>query len=695
MRDALGAPRHTSTVAVLFCDLVDSTARQSRLGDDAADSFRRAFYAALRDAVAAAGGQEVKNTGDGLMVVFPTSAGQAVACAVAMHETTEALDADDPALLRVGISAGEVAEDDGDWFGTPVVEAARLCALAGPGRTLVSDVVRSLVGSRGGHEFRSRGKLMLKGITNPVAASELLREPTPAPKRAVKHGRRRVPALLVAAGALVAIAFVVGLLLARRDDTDTSDRAGGVPPAVGYTPRFTSRTCPAEVTAAMQRASCGTLTVPEDRSHPDNGHTVKLLVTRAPAREDETEDPVVDFGADALATSPVRVHAEEIQILPRGFGLSEPELTCPEYAAIAPNSFTRPPRDAESIREGSAALTACRDRLEQQGIDVDAYNLEASGEDVLDLLRALRLRRVHLVAGYVVTISALRVAREARDTIASMTLQGPVVPGDSSSTDPTAYLSEAFDRYVELCAIDAKCAALGDLRRLLTEYSAALTPTTAMGDDGEGHVHAVYIDRDRLAQAIAGVLFDLGAVPLLAAGIAQANSPVINDLVAGQVIRYNRAMVDARFPWGALLASRCSYDMNTVAPGHVLSSESLPAFRGVDDGTLAWQCAAWDAKPLSDAAFDDSLTVDVPTLIVQGGLAPLVSQEWSELLRQHTLSHATVVTFATLSAAPLVEGPPPCLGELRRRFISQPEERVDVAACEAETPKINFVSPVP
>jgi class 3 adenylate cyclase len=131
-----GGTLRTATVTVLFCDLVGSTARQMRMGDDASDDFRRRFFNVLAEAVTRSRGEQVKNTGDGLMVVFRHSALDAVACAVSMHETLGELDADEPVRLYVGISAGEAAEDDGDWFGTPAIEAARLCAAAKPGQTL-------------------------------------------------------------------------------------------------------------------------------------------------------------------------------------------------------------------------------------------------------------------------------------------------------------------------------------------------------------------------------------------------------------------------------------------------------------------------------------------------------------------------------------------------------------------------------
>ena len=82
------------------------------------------------------------------MVVFPESVADAIVCATAMHRVVTALDPDDPAQLRIGISTGEVAEADGDFQGMPIVEAARLEAAAEPGQTLTTAVVRALVGTR-------------------------------------------------------------------------------------------------------------------------------------------------------------------------------------------------------------------------------------------------------------------------------------------------------------------------------------------------------------------------------------------------------------------------------------------------------------------------------------------------------------------------------------------------------------------
>src|SRR4051794_12166207 len=157
-------------VTVLFTDLVGSTALFDRRGDDAADEVRRRHFSALRTAVSAHGGREVKSTGDGLMVAFP-SAVSAVRCAVAMQEATSG--APDGPELRIGLDAGEPVADGDDLYGTTVIVASRLCDAADAGEILASDVVRQVAGPRVEALMRPAGAVRLKGIGSPVAVANV------------------------------------------------------------------------------------------------------------------------------------------------------------------------------------------------------------------------------------------------------------------------------------------------------------------------------------------------------------------------------------------------------------------------------------------------------------------------------------------------------------------------------------------
>ena len=164
----------TATVTLLFCDLVESTALASGLGDAAADALRRDVFAVLRAEVTAHRGTEVKNLGDGLMVSFASN-NDAVRTACGMQQAIDVLARKRqlPLALRVGISVGEATFDDDDWFGTPVVEASRLCSAARSGQVLAADVVRVLLGSRSEVTIRPVGQLELKGLPEPLATCEV------------------------------------------------------------------------------------------------------------------------------------------------------------------------------------------------------------------------------------------------------------------------------------------------------------------------------------------------------------------------------------------------------------------------------------------------------------------------------------------------------------------------------------------
>jgi class 3 adenylate cyclase len=184
MADGGGAAAGRSTAIVLFTDLVGSTELRSRLGEDAAEELRRTHDRLIAGAIEANRGRLVKNLGDGVMATF-TGASDAIAAAMAIQQALDrynrSASGDVPLEVRIGVSAGDVAFEEADCFGTPVIEAARLCAAAGGGKILVTEVVRLLTGTAGGHAFAPVGALDLKGLAAPVAAYEVRWEPLGGP----------------------------------------------------------------------------------------------------------------------------------------------------------------------------------------------------------------------------------------------------------------------------------------------------------------------------------------------------------------------------------------------------------------------------------------------------------------------------------------------------------------------------------
>ena len=181
---------------IYLVDLVGSTRMATSVGPVRWDEMREQFFGLLREAIDASGGREFKNTGDGLMVAF-SSASAAVGCAVLTQQLFERRyrGAEQRLRVRIGLGTGESTVKDGEYFGMPATEAARLCDRAPADGILVSPATKLLAGRVHSARFESFGELALKGIPEPMEAFAVVWEPL-ADESGIGVGAWPVPAAL-------------------------------------------------------------------------------------------------------------------------------------------------------------------------------------------------------------------------------------------------------------------------------------------------------------------------------------------------------------------------------------------------------------------------------------------------------------------------------------------------------------------
>jgi class 3 adenylate cyclase len=151
-------PPQRLLAAVMFTDLVDSTARAAAVGDARWKAMLDRHDAAIRRAVGRSGGTVVKTTGDGVLALFP-SAGTAVHAGVGLCDQL----ASEGLSVRVGIHVGDIDRRGTDVSGLAVNIAARVMAAAGGHEVFVTaSVVASLAGQQ--VSFEPKGSRELKGI---------------------------------------------------------------------------------------------------------------------------------------------------------------------------------------------------------------------------------------------------------------------------------------------------------------------------------------------------------------------------------------------------------------------------------------------------------------------------------------------------------------------------------------------------
>jgi class 3 adenylate cyclase len=147
--------------ALLFTDLVDSTASAARMGDGAWREVLAQHFQAARSLIERFGGREIKTTGDGMLAAFEAPVA-ALGCAAAIRAAAQR----DDLRIRAGVHVGEIDTVGSDVHGVAVHEAARIMAAAAPDEILVSETTRLLIGGSS-LSLDDRGMHDLKGLPEP------------------------------------------------------------------------------------------------------------------------------------------------------------------------------------------------------------------------------------------------------------------------------------------------------------------------------------------------------------------------------------------------------------------------------------------------------------------------------------------------------------------------------------------------
>jgi adenylate cyclase len=156
--------------AVSFLDITGYTRLTEERGDEAAAELATRLATLVRGSSREHEGQPVKWLGDGVMFYFPNP-GDGVLAALDM---VEGVAAHDLPPARVGIHAGPVVFQEGDYFGRTVNIAARIAEYARPGEVLASQEVVDAT-DLDGLGVTAIGPIELKGVSQPLSLHSVRR----------------------------------------------------------------------------------------------------------------------------------------------------------------------------------------------------------------------------------------------------------------------------------------------------------------------------------------------------------------------------------------------------------------------------------------------------------------------------------------------------------------------------------------
>jgi adenylate cyclase len=156
--------------AVCFLDITGYTRLTEERGDEAAAELATRLASLVRGSSREHDGQPVKWLGDGVMFYF-ANPGDGVLAALDM---VDGLPAAGLPPAHVGIHAGPVVFQEGDYFGRTVNIAARIAEYARPGEVLVSQEVVDAT-DLDGVGVTAIGPIELKGFSEPLSLHSVRR----------------------------------------------------------------------------------------------------------------------------------------------------------------------------------------------------------------------------------------------------------------------------------------------------------------------------------------------------------------------------------------------------------------------------------------------------------------------------------------------------------------------------------------
>lgn len=359
---------------------------------------------------------------------------------------------------------------------------------------------------------------------------------------------------------------------------------------------------------------------------------------------------------------------------PRGVGMARPVLVCSEYIPAFIDSLGRDLSVGEEIAWNQQINRQCVSRLQQEGVDLSAYNSHSIARDVELLGQALDIPRWNLYGVSYGSRYALTLAREYPALVESMVLDAAVFPNVRYMDHYAHNLEAAFNRLIGFCNQDVICrGTLVDPGQRFWQLVRSLNQSpldTMISPPGRPEPLHLVLNGERFLSVVYNTLYDAEQfrdLPEMIASLERRELGIfeqkINDWIAFQTDEdYGDASAAAHFCYEE--SPFIDYE-SAIAEANGLREE----LREASVALLQYnreQCRRWPVPP---AGLVEGQPVDtpIPTLFLHGALDPVLPVENLRSQLTH-FSNADYEIFADVSHS--IVGIHPCGEPLASAFYN-------------------------
>ncbi len=393
-------------------------------------------------------------------------------------------------------------------------------------------------------------------------------------------------------------------------------------------------------TESGRKMACYDLYVPESRGRTGRRLRLPVLVFQAPESPKKDDAVLLISGGPGAISYTEKRFADmwkgKFKELPwldgrdlivydqRGVGGARPALECPEIDA------TRD--DPMNLDRAKAAMIACRERFEREGVDLLAYDTNANADDVLSLKAAFGFKSLNLWGQSYGTRVALAVMRRNPEGIRTVILDGAYPPEIAGKLNMVSAFTASMDRVFDACAKDDDCRSdYPDFRKRFEEVITRLRadPVAVKSDPSPMLPPRVFQVNDVIFLSVVDSMLytadGIGKLPWLVDRVADGKTDALADPLADW----------DQVAYGPFVTAGISYlvDCNDT-PDPDDSEERRVAQRSPHLGgwikyALAVKpCPLW--TPRKEPALDRTpVKSEIPALVISGWFDIATPPEWA------------------------------------------------------------------
>lgn len=467
--------------------------------------------------------------------------------------------------------------------------------------------------------------------------------------------------------------------------------------------QFSATECWTTVPSQFQeRVTCGYVTVPESHFNPvAKKIRLAVMIIRAQG-PDQQADPLfiaqggpggstIDTYAEVLLTiKPLLSNRDIVLFDQRGTLYSEPALICTEFNQLLLDTIELDLEPEEYYKLELAASAACQMRLQNEGIDLDAYNSLENAADIQALRSALGYNQINLYGVSYGTLLALHTMRFYPQNLRSVILDSVVPPQTNFITEVPRTAQRSFDLLFSTCAQDPDCSsAYPNLENRFFQLVDDLNQSPVsvpMTDPDSGLTYQALINGDTFLDSIFQLLYATELIPAIPMTIVDASQ--------GNFDFFARIMsifiFDRSFSYGMYYTVLCSEDSDFDPQDISLEGiqEQIIAAEKDDPIQFLKTCDTWQVKALNDQ-MDKPVESQIPVLILSGSFDPITPPAYGQIVAED-LPNSYVVEFPTGGHGVALSGD--CQDEIIRSFLDQPQQAPDLS-CIIPQEELEFFSP--